>query len=219
MAIAMVALLAFGGTYAYFTATAQSQGVTGITTATVAISTGAANSQTASAAAKTNALPGEKVFNDVAITVTNTSTVDVYVFATVTTGGSAKGLVVKAGSKDAAPIVSVDYAKALENGWEKYADGVYYFKTSSTKALEATNQFAFSATFNKDVQSKNVHNGTAFAETTNVYLATDANYETCQSVMGVTFSVDVTFAAIQVLDYEDSVGDAYTALTQSFAKA
>ena len=71
----MVAMLAFGGTYAYFTATA-SQTTGTATTALIKLS----NNTATITAAKDNALPGETIFNS-DISLTDASTRDTYVFA------------------------------------------------------------------------------------------------------------------------------------------
>ena len=93
MAIVMVAMLAFGGTYAYFTATAKGKTAT-FTTGKVEISTGRTTEITS--ISKQDIVPGAYVFgaensaegkddNYQSIAITNNSTVKIYTFATLTT--------------------------------------------------------------------------------------------------------------------------------------
>ena len=77
MAIAMVALLAFGGTYAYFTATAQGAAGTA-TTALIKLTNNTATIETKT----NNALPGEQIFQQ-DIELVNGSTRDTYIFAKI----------------------------------------------------------------------------------------------------------------------------------------
>ena len=78
MAVAMVAMLAFGGTYAYFTATAYSHS-SEVKTGVIHLVTGEAIEISVN-----NAVTGTEVFGEVSYDLTDT-TVKSYVFVTVTT--------------------------------------------------------------------------------------------------------------------------------------
>lgn len=79
MAILMVAMLAFGGTYAYFTASVTAKNA-GFTTGKVMIT-----GESTITATKEKIVPGDKVFEeDTAITYTNGSNVNTFVYATLT---------------------------------------------------------------------------------------------------------------------------------------
>ena len=78
MAIAMVAMLAFGGTYAYFTDVANIPSFAGTSTGTIALGDG--TTFTATAALK-NIVPSEKVFEeDLTLTIVDESNRAAYIF-------------------------------------------------------------------------------------------------------------------------------------------
>ena len=77
----MVAMIAFGGTYAYFTATAN--GVADLTAKTAKIELTSGNVASTAKVVTNNALPGEKLM-DVTATLSDASTRNTYIFAVVT---------------------------------------------------------------------------------------------------------------------------------------
>ena len=78
MAIAMVAMLAFGGTYAYFTSSTAAATSDAVKTATIMLQNNAAVTLSTTA---DEILPGEKV--SMSATITDASTRDSYVFVNV----------------------------------------------------------------------------------------------------------------------------------------
>ena len=72
----MVAMLAFGGTFAYFTATSADKNTT-VTLGYVSLTTDAATSLNIT---KTVAVPGDKLLDNAEVTLTNASTVSTYIF-------------------------------------------------------------------------------------------------------------------------------------------
>ena len=74
----MVAMIAFGGTYAYFTATAANPSITDASTALIQLT----NENTSVVNSYTNRLPGETLA-DLKIDLKDSSTRDTYVFATI----------------------------------------------------------------------------------------------------------------------------------------
>ena len=145
MAIAMVAMLAFGGTYAYFTATADKAESTAVKTATIAIKEATVAIELAEN--MENVLPGDTVTVDAS--VTNESNRKIYLFIkyNVTLPESTT-------AKDVALDLTV-------SGWDAYeADGVenvYYttLEASTQKAFEATGTFEGS-----EVSDEGVTDGT-----------------------------------------------------------
>ncbi len=128
MAVAMVAMLAFGGTYAYFTATATDI-TTSATTGTIHLTRG-------DVVTKTNAkvVKGETVLGAVTYNVADTD-VNTYVFVTLTaevsTGATFQSL------------FGADLA--VSSGWEKltaedndYTDGIVYYQLYTAGATAAT---------------------------------------------------------------------------------
>ena len=139
MAIAMVALMAFGGTYAYFTATTEKKSVEGLSTGTVHLtaSTIAASPDAAEIEAN-KVVPGQKVAGRV--TIANASDVSTYVFVKIVAkleGVDASNQVTA--EKDLAEgKYMLDFAAGVAGANEvaktlaQYEDvaGVYYFETA-----------------------------------------------------------------------------------------
>ena len=126
MAVVMVAMLAFGGTYAYFTATA-SQKTGEITTGHVKLSADGEGATITNI--KDDVLPGDALFgSDLTLTVDVTGDQGAYVAIKFTiTGGT--GLSISADS-----IVA-----ASGNGWYKTGtDNVYIYGSNATTAVAQT---------------------------------------------------------------------------------
>ena len=86
MAVAMVAMLAFGGTFAYFTATTTEASDTA-TTGTVKL-----GANTIATLVDTNVVSGQQLFGESSkVQVTSASNVDTYVFITFTVSMSGAG--------------------------------------------------------------------------------------------------------------------------------
>ena len=125
MAVAMVAMLAFGGTYAFFTATA--------TTASETVKTGyvklAAGSNVATVITKDSVLPGSEILTaNLVYTVDTTDAAGNYVAIkiTLTTGDDTKDAALKL--TDMTP----------GSAWTSAGDGVYYIATAVKDGETAT---------------------------------------------------------------------------------
>ena len=118
MAIAMVALLAFGGTYAYFTATATDVASENLKTGYVKLSTNA----TAESTFVSTVLPGEKLMKeDITYTVDTTDENGNYVFVKITLTSSVAEVNAK--------LAEINLSELnLGTGWKASTDeaGVYY---------------------------------------------------------------------------------------------
>ena len=133
MAIVMVAMLAFGGTYAYFTATATAR-TASITTGYVKLSSDAAFAVTAE-----NVMPGDKVSVGTGLTLTVDTTDDEgeWVAVKVTIEGAALGI----------------DATSIGSGWTETAEGSNIFVYNSKVANGQTAvAFAEGFTLSKDIQ-------------------------------------------------------------------
>ena len=113
----MVAMLAFGGTYAYFTATADKATSEKVTVAKIAIK--GADVALTLAQTKTNVLPGDEV--TMAATITNESNRSIYLFVAFN---------VNLPEGTSATDVSLDLTPA---DWTEYKEtGVYYTTVTAT---------------------------------------------------------------------------------------
>lgn len=127
MAIAMVALLAFGGTYAYFTAQVNTMGTTSFKTGKVSLKAKEALTIVADGAV---VVPGDKII-DKAVTYTNESTVPTYVAVVVTMTVAGKPVTDKDAVDD---IISL----AVTGTWDAIVEGnniVYVYKNA--EAIDA----------------------------------------------------------------------------------
>ena len=114
MAIAMVAMLAFGGTYAYFTATATNVASNDLTTGVVCLKATETLGDSVTKATGT-VVYGQTVLGTVTMDVTDT-TVDSYVFATI-------DVAITANKDDLKPTIAQlfgdDISTNEEAGWLK----------------------------------------------------------------------------------------------------
>ncbi|MBQ3047403.1 MAG: hypothetical protein IJD48_00105, partial [Clostridia bacterium] len=228
MAIVMVAMLAFGGTYAYFTANADSFGTSEVTMATVQIST---NSSSTFATNK-KVLPGAFVVGtdstDATITVENKSDVKTYIFATLTaTVGGQNTLYVMSGengeTKESLLKVTTDYEEnTLGDGWTRLSAGsnIFYLVVEDKDAAAGAgvaDDFIVSAQISNNLSSNRTEatNTDGFTETHNVY--TDANCTQAYSgkIMGAAIEVSIDFEAIQFDGSWSDASGAYDVLHPS----
>ena len=201
MGIVMVAMLAFGGTFAYFTATANN--ATGsVTTGTVKLEnkTGAAITRTSTE----DIVPGAYLYGTAAayqeIELTNSSDVATYVFAKFTAEAKS-GTEAVTINIEGKPSVLKTTVKEEAGKWTKLSDGVYYLALDANAAADT---FGFKVQFDERVQA-NLAQGSA--EVNNVSSAT---------IMGLAINVSVEFASIQQLTF-DTVQDAYAAAFKTVA--
>ena len=197
----MVAMLAFGGTFAYFTATANN--ATGsVTTGTVKLEnkTGAAITRTSTE----DIVPGAYLYGTAAayqeIELTNSSDVATYVFAKFTAEAKS-GTEAVTINIEGKPSVLKTTVKEEAGKWTKLSDGVYYLALDANAAADT---FGFKVQFDERVQA-NLAQGSA--EVNNVSSAT---------IMGLAINVSVEFASIQQLTF-DTVQDAYAAAFKTVA--
>ena len=168
MAIAMIAMLAFGGTYALFTANAAAATSSEVTTGTVKLDAGATATLAVTYATEPGAddaellLPGDTV--TLTTNIANNSTVKVYVFAKI--------------NIDDTIGLFTDYTP---DGWTALEgeDKVYW--TTLAAEGEGTRTAGFTAEIEYDPSTGNVSNGA-----------------TAGTAMGQTTTITARFAAVQV---------------------
>ncbi len=204
----MVAMLAFGGTFAYFTAEAND--ATGTTTVgTVEISTGAS----ATIAEATDfAVPGSTIYENQSVKLTNTSTVDIYVFAKLSAQIAGQDLFVRTGTDPTytyASAISAELGTVTASTWAAVPGhkGVYGYLVESNKTPTAIKDFVFTVTLNADIEEH--HNDDGFVSN-NIYTDQDGTPYN-QELEGKTITVTVTFDAIQAETFDD-IQAAYAAL-------
>ena len=138
MAVAMVAMLAFGGTFAYFTATSYTATAT---TSTGLIQVGIGTDKIE--VVKDNALPGETII-DTSITAINTeSTRDSYIYAIF----SVKFNGTEVAGDVAAKVISV---AQVDQAWATISSGVYGIEAAAKTNPDA---FTIKVEVNKDLQA------------------------------------------------------------------
>ena len=176
MAVAMVAMLAFGGTFAYFTATTTEASDTA-TTGTVKL-----GANTIATLVDTNVVSGQQLFGGSSkVQVTSASNVDTYVFITFTVSMSGTGNQVD--SKD---LIKVDGDYCLEyttaEGWEEVPE-----HTGVLAKLVPADTTA----------PMDVCTGIKF------YGMSNSTPDTTGSLMGQTITVTIKSEAIQVIGEDD----------------
>ena len=201
MGIAMVAMLAFGGTFAYFTATATSVAIT-VKTGRVKIT----NNTGASISINENVdvVPGEWLYGGEStwhtIELTSDSTAATYVFAKfdVTVGGEKATVNGTSENVLLETVDTVSQLTAANVSWQKVEvsgeTGVYCLKVAATTDPTALDiDFQFKVKFNEKVQSN--YDQVAGKETNNTSL---------ESIMHQDVELTISFAAIQQFGYSDS---------------
>ncbi len=237
MAIAMVALLAFSGSFAYFTAVANGVDSTdSVTTGTVKLSSAGASLSFGSSG---DIVPGAKLFATAPeITLVNYSDVKTYVFVDLTTTlfepaieedgeDTPIKILVDTGAQTNRykPVVLIDLVEGQETTWQALPgyDGVYYLIVDGVSSeSENIDKFSFTATFNSAIDSEVAETIGDFAEEHNIVVddsdedePTYPGYE--GSIMGVGISISLNFSSIQYEgDFTGSDGaraaDAYSKL-------
>ena len=205
MAVIMVAMLAFGGTYAYFTATTADKSGVVAKTATVSLTNGTVLTDVMTE----NILPGEVVLTDT-LDLESTSTVKTYVFVTLTSqvkiGEGYVDLYSKTGANDPKSIINIAVENENEDGeWQKVTlpeSGavVYYFAINEDAEgdLLDLGAFTFTVTFSDEVEA-NMADGTT--ETNNLYrkaTTTDSQEEQEAGYVSVSDTVDIMGANVAV---------------------
>ena len=190
MAIAMVAMLAFGGTYAYFTASTNSLSEGTITTGKIQLTT---NATTVFTTDVTNLFPGDKVFDEGLSLSTAQSTGASYVAIQVTTEGSLVGITIDVDGK---PIADDENVK-----WVKISDSegvaVYVLAKSEADAFEVAD------------------GSTISVYATGATLATTPDYNNAEgqghAAMGATMKISVVAKSIQAKNFGEVPGAATAA--------
>ncbi len=142
----MVAMLAFGGTFAYFTATSADKNTT-VTLGYVSLTT---DSGTTLNITKTIAVPGDKLLENATVTLSNKSTVATYIFVSFSTEG------------DIPDSVITSTIVGAEGTTLKLVDGetnVYYIDAEAGKDYKGVVNVALST----DLDENN-HNGQAVGD-------------------------------------------------------
>ena len=185
----MVAMLAFGGTYAYFTATAGAKSGTA-TTGIVKLGT-----NSAATLVKTEVVSGEELVESGAVQVTNESNVDVWVFVTFT---------VELDTKDPEAVVNdVSATKELAKDGDYYLDyttgdwelvtgktNIYAKKVTATGAVEVCKSIKFYAWS----ESTETSTGSLMDATITVSIESSAIQATAED--GTLFNKDTAYAAL-----------------------
>ena len=176
MAVIMVAMLAFGGTYAYFTATAGEIKSDELTTARVKLGV-----PTITTVANTTLLlPGQPI-TTAPISIANESNVDTYVFVTVsidvTKGNEAVVLKNKAGAELTDAQAFGFGISDAGTGFTKFVEldgqeGVYW---SRVNADTTSANFVNSLTLSADVHSQSTTTAEGDAMTATVVITVTAN--------------------------------------------
>jgi predicted ribosomally synthesized peptide with SipW-like signal peptide len=194
MAIAMVAMLAFGGTYAYFTATAQEISRTNVKTAIVQIST----TQSDTYAAEAKVVTGSYILGNEdageAIQVANGSNVATYVFVKATALVNDQEVVVGTNAGSALVLLTVDGWTAVDGH-----AGVYY---KALGATDANASVAVTAQINPALKADRTQTGAdAFTNTSNAFVKGGDNIT---DIMDKSVNVKIVFSAIQSEGFTDA---------------
>ena len=172
----MVAMLAFGGTFAYFTATTTQASDTA-TTGTVQL-----GANTMATLVDTNVVSGQKLFGaDSKVQVTSKSNVDTWVFITFSATMNGGTLVESLGQMDAEGEYYLEISQA--SGWDPVAEhaGVLGRKVTAAEA-------------NTPID---VCTGIKF------YGMSASTESTLGTIMGKTITVTITSEAIQAIGEDD----------------
>ena len=194
----MVAMLAFGGTYAYFTATAEGAKSGDILTAKLNLTN---KTTTLTANANTDIVPGAYIFGGESayqtIDLGGTSTAATYVFVEFSVDAQTEdGTSITLSDTDKTPILEYDVDSTLS--WVKIESitdkDVYYLALAKDTEVS---DFKFNVKFSEKVQANNDQTA---GETHN----------TTANVMAASIVVNANFAAIQQLGYTvGTITDAY----------
>ena len=191
MAVAMVAMLAFGGTFAYFTATA-SQESRSVTTGTVQL-----GANTIATLVADNVVSGQQLFDaDSKVQVTSKSNVDTWVFITFSATMDGGTLVDSLGDMDAEGEYYLEISQA--SGWTPVTghETVLSRKVSSSEASTPID----------------VCTGIKF------YGMSASTESAVGTIMGKTITVTIASEAIQVIGEDDgaemTAQEAYEVLHQ-----
>ncbi|MFQ6752082.1 MAG: TasA family protein [Clostridia bacterium] len=196
MAVAMVAMLAFGGTYAYFTATATT-GVSGQTIKTGVIQLKVDDSITSVFSTNVgNLLPGDALFDDGLTLSTAGSTAESYVAIKVTISGAITGLSIELATTDGTWVESAE-------------DSNIYVLAAST----GTGATAASAVAADDTVA--VYAAGATLATTPDY--DNNNGDLADGVMGATMTITVEARSIQVRNFNDGAATVAQVAEKLFA--
>ena len=185
MAIAIVALLAFGGSYAYFTATAKTA-VANVTTGKIQLKSNAAATATIS-----DAVTGTPVLGAVTYQLGETD-IDSYVFVKLSVSGTLT------------PQQLFGANIAVKEGWTLLEDDSLSFAAGETvyyQEVTDENLAAFKGAF---IDALSITQGDDWSE------AEDG--DTAPAIMGKTFSITVAAKSIQSFGFADEVA-AYKGLT------
>ena len=202
MAVVMVAMIAFGGTYAYFTATANSVTDLKATTAVIQLNSDAGPEGTAIATARKEVLPGEELAH-VKVGLTDLSTRDTYVFATVTLKFNNRAIDL---TNDKAVTLTWGSGNIWTTEVNGAKDGSYVFVVARNNFADGTDDTTLAAdtfSFEVTLTLNNVEENFAQGEDKD-----NLDY------MGKDVTVEVTFSAIQQLGF---IGDEMNGESKKYA--
>ena len=216
MAIAMVAMLAFGGTYAYFTAVGPSLTTgAGISTATVQLGAGTTVEWVSG-----NVVSGQSVIQKTqdwtGFSVTNESTVPTYIFLTFEANFEARDGLSAEESAKVQKVTAATYAAATDGAW--YLDYTLdiYDETNNAdgkwRALTGTDAPANTYYYLAPAKSGTAESIKVFDDIK--FFGKSASTSSAQGVlMGGTISVTMSINSIQTISESTGVdfADALTA--------
>ena len=157
MAIAMVAMLAFGGTYAYFTATSVDAKTGDMSTGKVVLG----EIQGVTTLTKSNVVSGDTLLNGTSVTVTNQSTVDTWLFVQVKAklnNVDVTSYLAQADGSDLTTPEASGLYLSVATGWTEYADGWWGIAAGATATENVV--FPVTVTFYSNSESTYDHDAT-----------------------------------------------------------
>ena len=194
MSIAMVAMLAFGGTYAYFTATTVRKDLE-VTTGTVMLSSGS------TFASVTTIVPTEVIAN--AINYTDKSDVATFIFVTFSVEATGEKTLPEGVTIDT--LLEVTLAKDAQQAeiFKKLAgkNGVYYVETDGPAATAGD-----VINFATSVKMANVSSESVETEEDDTLTVEEGH------LMGIELTITLHAESIQALGFNHDAAEAYAAL-------
>ncbi len=217
MAVVMVALLAFGGTYAYFTATANPDTGSVQTGKVALVDSTDTNSKLQKVMTK-SVLPGEEVLKAATFALSNQgTTVRSYAFVEIEALVNDTVLYAKTGDSTGVKIVSVSVAGS---DWQQHAEGVYYYVSDAATDANKLPTLTITVEFSDAVQANNDQTA---GEKHNLYEDQTCSKAYTGKIMDVPVVINLNSFSIQESGYTTADGyetaDAARAAAYTAAKA
>ena len=206
MAVALVALLAFGGTYAYFTATTYEKTTGSFTTGAIKLKSNSANfTQSMS-----NVMPGQVIIGSTPLKVNpENSTEAVYlalqITVTATKADHETAIDLAAIDLEVSDILTLEWASTTGNG---IADGVYVYNPASGEAPNITYALSTVAANAGDInvtKSDVVFNANDNWSESSTYGTINAASD--NGLMGATVEISIVVKALQTSNLTALTGE------------